>query len=143
MKKPDFHEDFGQREEISHSSERSFGLTFAAVFLLLGGYLYWKHHPYALWVLGGVPVFLLLGLVWAAPLKPFNFLWFKLSMLLYRVVNPVVLGLLFFLTILPIGLLLRLFGKDLLRLKQDAQADTYWIPRDPPGPAPETMKNQF
>ncbi len=104
MSKPDFHEDYAQREDIAGSSERSFGLTFAVACLAVGGYLYWKQHPYALWVLGGFPLFGLLALAWSAPLKPFNFLWFRLSLLLYRVVNPLVLGLLFFLTILPIGL---------------------------------------
>jgi hypothetical protein len=66
----------------------------------------------------------------------------RLGLLLHGIVNPVIMGLLFFGTILPTGLVMRLRGKDLLRLKRDPDANSYWIARTP-GPAPETMKDQF
>ena len=76
-------------------------------------------------------------------LAPLNKWWTKLGVLLYRIVSPVVLGLLFYLTVTPIALLLRLLGKDPLRLRRDPDGASYWIDRTPPGPAPESMKNQF
>ena len=75
-------------------------------------------------------------------LHPLNRLWMKLGLLLHRVVNPIVMGLLFYGTILPTGLIMRLRGRDLLRLKREPAADTYWIARTP-GPAPESMRDQF
>ncbi len=66
----------------------------------------------------------------------------KLAFLLSRIVNPVVIGLLFFLVLTPMGFLLRLFGKDPLKLKPDS-GPSYWILRNPPGPAPRTMNQQF
>ena len=79
----------------------------------------------------------------AAALAPLNRVWLRLGLVLYKVVNPVAMGLVFFTTVVPIGLMMRALGKDPLRLKRDASAASYWIMRDPPGPAPDTMKNQF
>ena len=80
---------------------------------------------------------------WKDPLGPLNRLWLKFGLLLYKVMNPLILGLLFFVTIMPIGLVMRAFGKDFLRLKLDRNAKSYWIDRSPPGPPPQSMKNQF
>jgi hypothetical protein len=77
-----------------------------------------------------------------ALLHPLNRLWMKLGLLLHKIVNPIVMGLLFYGTIWPTGLAMRMRGRDLLRLKRDPDADTYWIAR-PPGPLPETMRDQF
>jgi hypothetical protein len=76
-------------------------------------------------------------------LNPLNRLWLKFGLLLYKIVNPIVLGLLFFATIAPIGLIMRLTGKDFLRLKLDREAKSYWIERAPPGPSPQSMRNQY
>ena len=67
----------------------------------------------------------------------------RFGLLLHRIVNPLVMALLFFLVVTPIALLMRLFGKRPLHLKTEPDAATYWIPRDPPGPEPDTMKQQF
>jgi hypothetical protein len=77
-----------------------------------------------------------------ALLHPLNRLWMKLGLLLHKIVNPIVMGLLFYGTIWPTGLAMRMRGRDLLRLKREPDADTYWIAR-PPGPLPETMRDQF
>jgi len=69
--------------------------------------------------------------------------WIKLGLLLGRIVNPIVMGLLFFVVVIPTGLIFRLLGKDSLRLSLDATAGSYWIERRPPGPSPQTMANQF
>ena len=76
-------------------------------------------------------------------LAPANRLWLKLGLLMYRVVNPVIMAILFFAAILPIGLAMRLFGKDFLKLKRDRSLATYWLPRTDPRPQSESMRQQF
>ncbi len=76
-------------------------------------------------------------------LAPLNRVWTKFGLLLHKVVSPIVLGVMFYLVITPTGLLMRLFGKDPLRLKFDGTAKSYWIPREPPGPKPDSIKDQF
>ena len=93
-------------------------------------------------LLAGV-IFLLSGVLYPRILGPFNRLWLKLGLVLHAIVSPVVMGLLFYSTVTPIGVLFRWLGKDPLRLRLDHDADTYWIERRPPGPAPNTMPRQF
>ena len=76
-------------------------------------------------------------------LRPLNLLWFKFGLLLHHIITPVVLGLMFYTVFTPIGLWMRLAGKRPLHLRFDPAARTYWMPRDPPGPAAESFKNQF
>ena len=76
-------------------------------------------------------------------LAPLNRLWFRFGLLLNSIVSPIVMGLLFYLIITPFALFMRLTGKDLLHLRRDPEAASYWIQREPPGPAPDTIKNQF
>lgn len=138
------HEDFSREEEIEGSSDRSFGLVFSAAFSIYGLLpLLRAPRTVRIWslVVGGV--FLLLALVAPKVLAPLNKVWTKLGLILGKIVNPIVMALLFFLTITPIGFLMRLMGKDGLRRKLDKQAASYWIERKPPGPSPESMKNQF
>jgi Saxitoxin biosynthesis operon protein SxtJ len=94
--------------------------------------------------LAAVGVLLLgFGLVAPARLAPLNRVWTALGLLLFEVVNPVVLGLIYLTTIVPIGLLMRATGRDPLHLKLDREAGSYWVVREPPGPAPPTMSRQF
>ncbi len=146
------HENYGRDEAIEGSSDRGFGLTVGGILLAIAlvrlGLGWWSSGLVALgwveWLLIGVGLpLVVLGLIAPSVLAPLNRGWTKLGLVLFKVVNPIVLGLIFFLTILPIGLLLRLFGKDPLRLKFDADAESYWIERDPPGPAPDSMPQQF
>jgi len=88
-------------------------------------------------------LFLLLAVLVPRVLAPANRLWTKFGLLLHHIVSPLALGVLFFLVVTPTGLLMRLFGKDPLRLRFDPAADSYWIKRDPPGPAADSLKNQF
>jgi hypothetical protein len=139
------HEDFSRKEEIHPSSERSFGIVMAAFFALISVSPL-LHPPTASvrwWALGIGVVFLALAFLWTAPLAPLNRLWSQLGLLLFQIVSPIVLGLLFYLTVTPVGFLLRLFGKDPLRLRRNSAAKTYWVLRVPPGPSPQSMKNQF
>lgn len=146
------HEDFTREEAVEGSSDRGFGLTVGGILLAIAlvrvALGWWSSGAIELsWVdyaLGGVGLpLILLGLTAPALLAPLNKGWTKLGLLLFKIVNPIVLGLIFLVTIIPIGLLLRLTGKDLLRLKFDATAKSYWIPRDPPGPTPDSMPQQF
>lgn len=143
--KRSFHEDYSRAEEVRGASDRGFGLTVGGILLLIAAV---RAYFYGLggvqYGLGGIGlVLVVLGLVLPRSLSALNRGWIRLGLILFRVVNPVVLALIYGLTIVPIGLLMRLLGHDPLRLKCDPQADSYWVVRDPPGPAPDTMINQF
>ena len=148
--KPSFHEDYGRKDEVKGASDRGFGLTvggiMGAVALVRAGLQLWDGAGPG-WVeglLAGVGALLVgFGLVAPARLAALNRAWTGLGLLLFKVVNPVVLALIYLTTIVPIGLLMRLMGRDLLSLKFDRQAQSYWVVRAPPGPAPETMIRQF
>jgi hypothetical protein len=137
------HEDFKRHAEAKGSSDRAFGIVFAIFFSLVALAPLRTHHPIRWWALGAGAVVLAATLIRPGWLHPFNYVWTKLGLLLGRIVSPVVMGLMFFLVVTPTAFLFRLFGKDPLRLAKDAGARTYWIERRPPGPAPESMANQF
>jgi hypothetical protein len=148
--RPSFHEDFSRKEEVKGSSDRSFGLTVGGILLAIAGVrtgLHLWHGAAPAWfedVLAGIGLLLVVfGLAAPARLAPLNRAWTQLGLLLFRVVNPVVLGVIYLTTIVPIGSLLRLMGRDLLDRKFDRQAASYWVMREPPGPPPETMTRQF
>jgi hypothetical protein len=137
------HESFERREETLGSSDRAFGIVFAAVFLFVGLLpLAFKGAP-RLWslIIGGG--FLLVALTAPSLLAPLNRLWTRFGLLLHKIVSPLVLGIMFFLVITPIGVVMRAFGKDPLRLKFDKGSASYWIARDPPGPTADSLKDQF
>lgn len=129
--------------QIPMGSERSFGLVFTAVFIIIGLWPLKVGGDMRLWALGVASAFLIIALVAPRALRPLNLLWFKFGQLLHHVVTPVVMGLLFFLVVTPVGLLMRATGKDPMRLRRDPTAASYWIERSPPGPPPDSMKNQF
>jgi len=137
------HEDFSREEHVKAGSDRGFGFVFAGFFALVSALSWWRDHTGWHWLLPLAVLFLVVALVRPGLLAPLNKLWLKFGLLLYKVMNPLVLGLLFFITIMPIGLVMRAFGKDFLRLKLDRSAKSYWIERTPPGPPPQSMKNQF
>jgi len=146
------HEDLKREHEIKSSSDRSFGLVMAGAFAILGGLRWYRRHeeagfdlkaPANAWFFAVAAVFLLVALAAPGVLAPLNKLWTKLGLLMGKVMAPIVMGLLLYLVVTPVGLLVRLFGGDPLRLKFDPKADSYWLKRDPPGPAPDTMSNQF
>jgi hypothetical protein len=128
---------------VAGSSDRSFGLVFAGFFTLLGLYNGWYGGQAWSWLIVVAALFLAVALIRASLLQPLNKLWTKLGLLLGAIINPIVLGLLFFLVFTPIGALARLLGKDFLGLKRKPEAESYWISRDPPGPEPASMKDQF
>lgn len=138
------HESLDRDAEVVGSSDKGFGLTFAAVFLLLAGADFW------LWGARWTGLWLALSAIfaivsWSRPtlLNPLNRAWTRFGMLLYVVVNPIVMAAIFFVAFVPIGMLMRALGKDPLRLRWDPRAGSYWVARDPPGPDPKGMTNQF
>lgn len=138
-----FHETLQRDDPIECSTHRSFGLVFAGLFGLIGLAKLWHASVLGWWWLGAASVVLGIALTVPGLLAPANRMWFKFGLLLHYVVEPVVMGLLFFLTVMPIGLAMRLAGKDLLRLKWDRNATSYWIVRTPPGPSPASLRQQF
>lgn len=143
--KPSFHEDFGRAEDVKGSSDRGFGLTVGGILLLIALVRTYLHGlGWVQYGLGGFGLALIaLGLLAPASLSGLNRAWMRLGLILFRVVNPIVLGLIYATTMVPIGLMMRATGRDPLHLKVDPDAASYWIRRDPPGPKPDTMINQF
>jgi hypothetical protein len=137
------HETYNREEHIEGSSDRGFGQVFAGFFGIVTAISLWRDGTTWHWALPLAVAFLVVAYTVPRLLAPLNKLWMKFGLLLYKVMNPLVLGLLFFVTIMPIGLVMRAFGKDFLRLRLDRGAKSYWIDRTPPGPPPQSMKNQF
>jgi hypothetical protein len=142
-RQPGLHESYDREEEVKGSSDRGFGFVFAGFFVIVALVRWWKDHGGAGWFLAAALAMLLISFVRPSLLAPFNRVWTKLALLLSKVMNPVIMAILFFLVVAPIGLLMRLFGKRPLALGCDPAAKSYWIERKPPGPLPGSMKNQF
>jgi hypothetical protein len=137
------HEDFARKQEGRGSSDRAFGIVFAVCFALVALSPLRTHHPIRWWAFPVAGLFLLIGLLKPVWLRPLNKHWTKLGLLMGRIVSPVITAVLFYAVVTPTGILFRLFGKDPLCRSRDPEARSYWIERRPPGPAPETMTNQF
>ncbi|OSI28353.1 SxtJ family membrane protein [Bradyrhizobium canariense] len=136
------HENFSRDTTPETGSDRTFGLVMAAAFGLVSLVNGWHLGGLWPWTIALAALFLALALVRPSSLYPLNRAWMKFGSLLHRIVNPVVMGLLFYGAVFPTGAVMRLRGKDLLRMKREPDAESYWIARVP-GPAPETMKDQF
>jgi hypothetical protein len=140
---PATHEAFERDEQIVAGSDRSFGLVMAGAFAVVTVLNAWHAGRIWPWTASLAAGFLIASLLKPAALNPLNRIWLKFGLLLHQIVNPLIMALLFYGTVLPTGLVLRAMGKDLLRLKREPDANSYWIVRAPPGPSPETMKDQF
>ncbi len=140
------HQALHHHHEVRGSTDRAFGVVFTLVFVFVGLWpltgdlgavdrLNW-------WTFAVAAAILAIALVRPVLLAPANRLWLKFGLLLNRIVTPVVMALIFFGVLTPFAIVMRLAGKDPMRRRFDAAAPSYWIAREP-GPAPETMKNQF
>ena len=125
--------------DIKISSNRSFGIVFFVVFLLIALYPVINHEEIRAWSLIVSLIFLVLGLLNSKILNPLNQIWFKFGILLGRIISPFIMGIIFFLVVTPIGLIMRLLKKDLINLKYN-QNESYWIEKKGPK---SKMKNQF
>ena len=126
-------------DEIKISSNRSFGIVFFVVFLLIALYPILKDNDLRIWSLVISFIFLILGLINSKILTPLNRLWFKFGLLLGKFISPLIMGIIFFVVVTPIGIIMRLLKKDLLNLKYNKK-ETYWINKSGPK---SKMKNQF
>jgi len=127
-------------DKIKISSNRSFGLLFFVVFLIVSLWPLTHEGSIRIWSVIVSAVFLILGLINSRLLTPLNVLWFKLGMILGAIISPIVMGIVFFLVVTPTGFILRIMGKDLLNKKYDKEKETYWIKRNA---SIGTMKRQF
>ncbi len=125
--------------DIKIGSNRSFGIVFFIVFLIIAIYPLLDQGQIRFWSLLLSFLFLILGLVNSFLLSPLNKIWFKFGILLGKIVSPLVMAIIFFLVVTPIGLLMRILNKDLLNLKFNKK-NTYWIEKNEPK---SKMKNQF
>jgi len=137
------HERLSSQESVEISSERSFGLVFTVVFLIVSLYPLLSGMPMRLWAAVVAGIFLTLALFRPEALAVPNLIWARFGLLLNKIVSPLILGLVFFLVFVPTGYAMRLAGKDLLNLKLDKTKKSYWIERTPAGPSRESMTNQF
>ena len=126
-------------DDIKISSNRNFGIVFFIVFLLIALYPLIYSEEIRIWSILISLIFLILGLINSKILSPLNKLWFKFGILLGKIVSPIIMGIIFFLVVTPIGFIMRILGKDVLSLKFNTNK-TYWIEKTDPK---SKMKNQF
>jgi len=126
-------------KDIKISSNRSFGIVFFVVFLLISVYPLLNDQNLKFWSLIIAIIFLALGLLNSKILTPLNKIWFKFGLFLGRIVSPIVMSIVFFFVVTPIGLIMRILDKDILNLKKNNN-NTYWIEKSGPK---SKMKNQF
>ena len=126
-------------DQSNRSSNRSFGVVFFIVFLIISVYPILNYGEIRVWALIISSIFLILGLVNSKLLSPLNNLWFRFGIFLGKIISPIIMGIIFYLVVTPIGFLMRILGKDLLNLKYNKN-NSYWIEKSGPK---SKMKNQF
>ena len=126
-------------DDIKISSNRSFGIVFFVFFLILGLYPLINGEEVIIWLLFISLIFLILGLTNSKILTPLNKIWFKFGIFLGKIISPLIMGVIFFFVVTPIGFIMRALGKDLLNLKYNNKS-SYWIEINGPK---SKMKNQF
>ena len=136
-------ESIHSQSEVKIGSDRNFGIVFAVMFMLIatlplvhGGAARW-------WALAVAAAFGAAAVLAPAVLRPLNLVWFKFGLALHHVVNPIIMGAIFFGAVTPMGMLMRALGKDQLRLKRSHESSTYWIERQRPAPTAGSMSKQF
>jgi len=128
------------KSNIKISSNRNFGLVFFFIFLVVSIWPLTHNESPRIWSAIISLAFLILVLTRSKLLTPLNRLWAKFGIILGAIIAPIVMGVVFFLVVTPIGLVMKIIGKDLLSIKYDKKKETYWIKRDKPT---STMKQQF
>ncbi|MEX0733337.1 MAG: SxtJ family membrane protein [Steroidobacteraceae bacterium] len=132
-----------RQTQIPLPTDRSFGITFAVVFALVGAWLLWKESEYSTAALIVAAIFLLAAFAFPKVLRPLNVAWMHLGLLLNRVVSPIVMGVIFFGLLTPLAAILRLRGRDVLQRSFDPARESYWVKRNPPGPDGSSFPRQF
>ncbi len=124
------------------SSDRSFGYVFAVFFGLLALYFFYISSSWAYFCGIVSATFAIVAWLFPTVLRPLNWLWGRFGMLLHKIISPIILAVMFFGIIMPIGLLMRVLGQRPLRLKLEREAETYWVEREP-GPKAGSLRRQF
>jgi hypothetical protein len=124
-------------------SERSFGFVFATLFLIVSLWPLWSGMDARLWALGVAASFMLAAVAAPDLLRPLNVIWYRFGIALGTIMTPVIMALIYVLTVVPVGLAMRLADKDLLRLKRESNLKSYWIDRDAKSLQPGSMRRQF
>tara|TARA_B100001093_G_scaffold137609_1_gene130131 strand:- start:168 stop:560 length:393 start_codon:yes stop_codon:yes gene_type:complete len=127
-----------QKEKLP--SNRNFGLVFFVFFLIIGLWPLLGTNEIRYWSIFFSIIFFLLGITNSKLLNPLNKIWFNFGILLGKMISPLIMGIIFFLVVTPIGLIMRVFGKDILSLKYNKKNKSYWIEKNGPK---SKMKNQF
>ncbi len=145
--KPDInksmHEDFVRQHEVKVSSEKSFGLVMGGFILIVALWPLLNGQSPRFWAVLASVVFFVLAFAKPSLLAPLNYVWSRFGLLIQKITKPIILLVMYVVTIIPFGIVIRALGKDPLRLRFDSEAPTYWIKRDPVGPKPESLRNQF
>tara|TARA_B100001996_G_C18392816_1_gene489879 strand:- start:181 stop:570 length:390 start_codon:yes stop_codon:yes gene_type:complete len=128
-----------KNKDIKIGSNRSFGIVFFVVFLIIGLWPFLKNQELRIWSIAISIIFLILGLINSKLLTPLNKIWFKFGIILGNFIAPIVMGLVYFFVVTPTGLLMKIFKKDLINLKKNNDK-TYWIEKKE---ITSSMKNQF
>lgn len=137
------HDRYVREKELQGSSDRTFGIVFSGAFGILGFLPLANGKDPRFWAVAIAAAFLGFACFIPSILSPLNRLWTRVGLLLHKVMSPLALGVMFFAVVTPMGVLMRWLGRDPLRLRFDKDAPHYWIERKPPGPAPDTYRNQF
>lgn len=137
------HEQYNRSSAVKVSSDRTIGLVIGAALLVLGFGPLIRRHPMRVWAIVAGAAICLCALVLPGVLTPFTRIWTRFGLMMGKVTTPLILGVMFYGVLSAVGGLLRLFGVDLLRLKSEEPGDSFWIPRVPAGPPPESMKRMF
>jgi len=130
------------KPEVKMLPNRTFGLIFAGIFAVISLYPVLFGNDFRVWSTIVALVFFLLAIFIPAALSPFNKLWVRFGLLMHSIINPILMGLVFFVTVLPTGIILKLLGKDPMNRKFDADTKSYWIQRDEKI-SKESFDNQF
>ena len=138
-----FHENLDREHAVISSSDRNFGIVFSVVFLIAGCWPLISGEWPRWWAI--ICSIAFLGVAFLRPklLTPLNKVWTLFGGILHKIVNPFIMGLIFYFTVVPTALVLRLLKKDPLKLNLDPTTQSYWEYREPPGPSSESIKNQF
>jgi len=137
------HESLDGHHQVRLGSDRTFGLVIGAVFLIIAMMPFLKGGEPRWWAIAPAAALLGLAVIRPAVLHPLNKVWFRFGVLLHTLLSPMVLGLLFFGVVTPMALIMRMAGNRQMDIGFDPSRSSYWIERDPAGPAPNSMQRQF
>lgn len=143
VSRPLSHEQLRQETSAKESSDRLFGGVLVIVFALIGLAPLFSGAPARVWALTAAGILAAATLLAPSVLGPLKRAWLALGEVMRRAMTPLILAFIFFVVLMPLGALMRLFGKDLLRLRWRSEASTYWIERPPGSPAASSFKDQF